>query len=322
MSPLADPPNERREHFKIYGSNTAATGGAATESWQSFIPKHPPRGQRAIIWCHGAGSDYTPGPAERSLAERFGYPLICCDLGGQRTWGSDTSLDRIDQAWAWAISTYGVATDKYLLWGGSMGGLTSGLKLIADSAHVAAWGSAIAAMDPEFVRNKHTTTTTGTNTLGGTNFTVTVVSTTGFPSFGTFTVPNNVIVYTGKTATSFTGCSYGSGTVSAGAAVVQGDPNASDLNKSAIEGEYGAGTVPSNKQLYTLGASVAATGVPAKLWYSDNDQFTPPQSYQTFLAAATNVEGVSLGAVTHGYNALNDGDGQAAFFDPYRWEGT
>lgn len=53
-------------------------------------------------------------------------------------------------------------------------------------------------------------------TLGG-PITINVVSTTGFPSSGTInvqsTVGNNVVTYTGKTATSFTGCTGGTGII-------------------------------------------------------------------------------------------------------------
>ncbi len=53
--------------------------------------------------------------------------------------------------------------------------------------------------------------------------TITVASTTGFPSSGTCTVisdtGSNVITYTGITATTFTGCSGGSGNLVAGASV-------------------------------------------------------------------------------------------------------
>jgi hypothetical protein len=51
--------------------------------------------------------------------------------------------------------------------------------------------------------------------------TITVGTTAGFATAGTLTTPNGIITYTGITATTFTGCTGGVGTLSAGAAIAQ-----------------------------------------------------------------------------------------------------
>jgi hypothetical protein len=61
------------------------------------------------------------------------------------------------------------------------------------------------------------TTSTGAQTLPSS--VVQVLNTAGFPSSGLFRVGGSVVRYTGKTSTSFTGCSGGSGSVPAGSAV-------------------------------------------------------------------------------------------------------
>lgn len=61
------------------------------------------------------------------------------------------------------------------------------------------------------------TTSTGAQTLPAGTFNV--LSTAGFPSSGLFRVGGSVVRFTGKTPTSFTGCTGGSGAVPAGTAV-------------------------------------------------------------------------------------------------------
>jgi hypothetical protein len=78
------------------------------------------------------------------------------------------------------------------------------------------------------------------------------------------------------------------------------DPNGSLLNKTAIEANYGVGTVPAGKQAYSRGADFAATGIPLQLWYSTTDTFTPLASTQTFITAS-GCDAHSLGAVGHTY---------------------
>jgi hypothetical protein len=58
------------------------------------------------------------------------------------------------------------------------------------------------------VANKATTSISG-GTLSNSNTTVTVVSTASFPSSGIIGVDDELIAYTGKTSTTFTGCTRG-----------------------------------------------------------------------------------------------------------------
>jgi uncharacterized phage protein gp47/JayE len=71
------------------------------------------------------------------------------------------------------------------------------------------------------------TTTTGSQTLP--LATVNVASTSSFASSGTVRILGNTITYTGKTGTTFTGCSGGSGTIAAGTRVAQGFTSANGL---------------------------------------------------------------------------------------------
>lgn len=94
------------------------------------------------------------------------------------------------------------------------------------------------------------------------------------------------------------------------------DPNAQQLNKAAIEANYGANVVPAAKQGFARGAELAATGIPTKIWYSTSDTFTPLASTQQFIAES-GCESTSLGPVGHGY--LNvDPDEAAAFIYDHR----
>ena len=69
-----------------------------------------------------------------------------------------------------------------------------------------------------------TTIAAGSNGAALPQATINVVSTTNFPTSGTITIYNNAnaaqtITYTGKTATTFTGCSGGTGTLATGGVV-------------------------------------------------------------------------------------------------------
>lgn len=124
----------------------------ASESHQFWAHRFykPNATERCLIWCHGAGGDYATGPHEKLFASA-GIPIIACDLGGANTWGSDTALTRIQTAWTFA-QTKGVATDKYGIWGASMGSLLGLLAVLADPTHVSVMGAALPVVDPEQVR--------------------------------------------------------------------------------------------------------------------------------------------------------------------------
>jgi hypothetical protein len=137
------------------------SASAPTESDYTLSPvefsrpldgKPSQNGRRIIVWCHGAGSTYTPGPVEKYIANSVG-PMVLTDLGGTLTWGNDASMSRITDAWSWGQTRFPNArTDKMVLWGGSMGSLTALLYTLNNAATVAACGVALPIVDPEDVR--------------------------------------------------------------------------------------------------------------------------------------------------------------------------
>lgn len=126
----------------------------ASEDDQIFVPygwKHD-GSKRLVVWCHGAGGTYEVGPIERAVMELIGAPWVAATLTGPHTWGSDESEDAAVNCWTWAKANLGVATDSFIIWGGSMGGLTAVLTALDHPSDVAAVGIAIPAIDPEYVR--------------------------------------------------------------------------------------------------------------------------------------------------------------------------
>lgn len=67
-----------------------------------------------------------------------------------------------------------------------------------------------------FPYNQATTIAAGSNGLTLPQATITVASTSSFPSVGSFTLNSEIITYTGKTSTTFTGCSGGTSTMATG----------------------------------------------------------------------------------------------------------
>lgn len=63
--------------------------------------------------------------------------------------------------------------------------------------------------------------------------TITVDSTSGFGDSGTFEVDGNIVTYTGKTATTFTGCTGGSGAVADDEVVTQKESTAFDIQSGS-----------------------------------------------------------------------------------------
>lgn len=106
--------------------------------------------------------------------------------------------------------------------------------------------------------------------------TLTVASTTGFASRGIVIVGLETITYTGKTSTTFTGCTRGTGGTTAAAygvgAIVGSAPVAANLNDHsaaivAIETQLGAGYGASNSVPRKLG-EVNGTGASGVLEFS------------------------------------------------------
>lgn len=77
----------------------------------------------------------------------------------------------------------------------------------------------------ELSLSPYSTTLSATTVLPG-GGTIAVGSTTGFPSSGNITVGGQVVAYTGTTATTFTGCTGGTGTFPPGTVVVGGSATA------------------------------------------------------------------------------------------------
>jgi pimeloyl-ACP methyl ester carboxylesterase len=89
------------------------------------------RGKPVIISLHGRGGNASQMNADpytghfiRPLAEA-GYPVLSLDAGGGFVWGNQTTLDAINLGWAYAKSILPCRTDKFILLGFSMGGLTA-----------------------------------------------------------------------------------------------------------------------------------------------------------------------------------------------------
>lgn len=112
-----------------YGRDTVT----ANEFFAISTPKiAPPTPLPPVIFCHGAGSDATAIISLTDSVERIardvtnaGYTMLACDLGGTGTWGNDTVISRINDAYTYAQTLPGIRTGRVLLLGTSMGGLSS-----------------------------------------------------------------------------------------------------------------------------------------------------------------------------------------------------
>jgi pimeloyl-ACP methyl ester carboxylesterase len=78
-----------------------------------------------------------------------GLPVMSCDYGGNNLWGNATSNARMDSAWAYFKSAFGVRTDKVIVLGGSHGSVTALRWALANPTLVAALVLTIPA--PNFV---------------------------------------------------------------------------------------------------------------------------------------------------------------------------
>jgi hypothetical protein len=125
-----------------------------------------------------------------------------------------------------------------------------------------------------FTTTVPSTTTNGAQTLPET--TVTVASTTGFPSSGILNVGGQTVTYTGKTATTFTGAAGGTGAIATGAAV-------------SLLSTQAAGTTT------TPGITGACQSASGPLQGATNDQLRTLYSYMTYaLSPLAQVSGTYL----------------------------
>ena len=95
-------------------------------------------------------------------------------------------------------------------------------------------------------------TTTLNGALNSSATTITVVSTTGFAATGAIGINGEYITYTGKTATTFTGCTRGVGSTAVG------------HNSGAVVNQY------SNSTGWGQGSTSGAVGVQMRLWSQTN----------------------------------------------------
>ncbi len=89
--------------------------------------------KRGILYINGAEADNgayawttrpTSWPSFRTMAN-LGYTTLSCELGGSKTWGNDTAISRITDAYNQLLTLKGVSNEPILIIGQSMGGLNS-----------------------------------------------------------------------------------------------------------------------------------------------------------------------------------------------------
>lgn len=134
-----------------HGIGTFTTG----EKWRALIPSRPPSTpRRAVIYCHQNGGTANSLTAGASYFEFVPNTLrahvVAGDLAGTATWGNDASVAALDDmvdlllassSNAVANNAAGAcrsASDKVILYGGSMGALTALNHLQANASKVAA----------------------------------------------------------------------------------------------------------------------------------------------------------------------------------------
>lgn len=99
-----------------------------------FVPRHPDRNRRAVIYAHGAngdGSQIANYAVQTSLTRFFqkiaaaGFVVLSADWGGPHTYGNDAELLSMEQGWDFLKASGLCADDKVILTGGSMGTLST-----------------------------------------------------------------------------------------------------------------------------------------------------------------------------------------------------
>jgi hypothetical protein len=147
------------------------------------------------------------------------------------------------------------------------------------------------------------TTTTGAQTLP--SATVNVLNTQQFPSAGLFRVGGSIVSYTGKTSTSFTGCTGGSGAVPAGTAVsIPETAWSAELLlplRIAESGDEGADGINLSPDGFGLFIDVIRAGVtPASGGPGPGGVFAAQYLFPTTAAALTGTLGENLNIPTFG----------------------
>lgn len=105
---------------------------------------HAPRkrfSKRALIihggWGQTALDGLAPAVLQQFAAEN-GAPTMFADFSDGKTWGNATGQSRVSSAWSFMQSTFGVKTDKVVLYGASMGAMVCLRWAMANPSNVAA----------------------------------------------------------------------------------------------------------------------------------------------------------------------------------------
>lgn len=100
------------------------------ENYVLMSPKSRGVAKPGIIYSHGAGELCAgfmtqPRGAIYTALVMAGYTVLSCDNGGAQTWGNDTAVGRIDEAYTFLQSRAGVLPGPVVVIGQSMGAQNS-----------------------------------------------------------------------------------------------------------------------------------------------------------------------------------------------------
>lgn len=157
----------------MLAARTATGAYVAAESHVTLAGAAPAGAVRGVISCHGSGvlgpawamTDPNVAALNQLLASQ-GFPVICPDLGGGNTWGNDTSVTRVGQAWTQVVAE-GAKADKVLLLGGSMGTLTALNYAKANPTNVAAIALVLPIVDLQDAHDNRGFTAVSETAYGG-----------------------------------------------------------------------------------------------------------------------------------------------------------
>lgn len=277
--------------------------------------------RRGILFCHAVsqpGRGWRGNPTKDKIyaLASAGYPVLSCDFGAPtyngQTWGNDDSIAAVADGITFLRDRLGASAAPVGLLGSSMGAQTALAFARAFPSEVFAVGGMVPVLDVSTTIYVETawmdnwggiahayglgdTTITGVvnvATFAGAGV-LNVVDTTAFAASGTLALgirngggadTRATISYTGKTGTTFTGCTLltGTGTTAAGDFVVVRDlPSMATHEPTAF------------------GISDLA-GLPVRLWTASNDAIaaTTAEALAWNGAGSTKVV-TDLGAVGH-----------------------
>lgn len=281
-----------------------------------FDRMYKPNGtRRGVVAIHGAGatadSATNPGNVVREIAAA-GYPVLQCDLAAAQynyqNWANDDHLDAIGDARDYLVNTFGAKDEPVLLFGNSMGGLGSCAWARANLADVLAAAIVVPVLDINYCYQQDagnglragignawgrgvSTVAAGSNNVNTSTFagsgTLNVASASAFPSSGTVYArtagTNATITYTGKTATSLTGCT----TVAGGGVLATGNP-------------VWETTLPDLSTRSPVLMDGGLEGLPLHAWASDDDTIASNTAVcEAWDGAGSDYGVTSIGATGH-----------------------